>query len=269
MREPKPSTVKRLFARSRNQCAFPACSTPIVEDSGVVTGIICHIKARNKGGPRYDAKQSAEERHAFENLILLCSRHSKIIDSQPKAYPVELLQEIKELHERDGNIELTRKDSAAVDLLLNEYRMIYVAPGSTVSVSSAQTIHAKTVKIEGRRKSPTIAAPDGAIAANLVHRNYVKHLIDRYNEFAADQPGRKTFSYAAIYTTIKKLFGAKWDMIPSERFEDLASYLQERIDNTRLGRINRSKGIPNYSMFDPYIEKYGKSKHKDKSDPGE
>lgn len=262
-REPKPSTIKRLFARSRNQCAFPACSTPIVEDSGVVTGIICHIKARSKGGPRYDAKQTAEGRHAFENLLLLCSRHSKIIDSQPKDYPVELLQEIKENHEKDGDIELTKKDSAAVDLLLNEYRMIYVAPGSFVSVGHAETIHARTVKVEGRRKSPAIAAPDGAIAASLSHRNYVKHLIDRYNEFAADQPGRRAFSYAAIYTTIKKLFGAKWDLIPAERFEDLTYYLQGRIDNTRLGRINRLKGSLNYSMFDPYVEKYGKPKKKD------
>ena len=262
-REPKPSTVKRLFARSRNHCAFPGCSTPIVEDSGVVTGIICHIKARNRGGPRFDAKQTVEERHAFENLLLLCSRHSKIIDSQPTAYPVELLQEIKEIHEKDGNIEISKKDSEAVDLLLQEYRMIYVAPGSSVSVGSAQTIHAKTVKVEGRRKLPAFAAPDGAIAASLAHRNYVKHLIDRYNEFAADQPGRTAFSYAAIYANIKKQFGTKWDLVPLERFSELTSFLQKRIDNTRLGRINRSKGFPNYSEFDPYIEKYGKPKKKD------
>ena len=106
-REPTRSTVKRLFALSKNACAFPGCDTPIVEKSGVVTGIICHIKARNRGGPRYDRKQTAEERHAFDNLVLMCSRHSKIIDSQPKTYTVELLQEMKELHERDGNIEIS------------------------------------------------------------------------------------------------------------------------------------------------------------------
>jgi hypothetical protein len=55
-KEPTAATVKRLFAFSKNQCAFPDCTIPIVEASGVVTGIICHIKARNRGGPRYDTR---------------------------------------------------------------------------------------------------------------------------------------------------------------------------------------------------------------------
>src|SRR5687768_11697745 len=70
MREPTVSTIKRLFALSANRCAFPKCGCPIVEETGTVTGIICHIKARSKGGPRYDSKQSDEERHAYPNLIL-------------------------------------------------------------------------------------------------------------------------------------------------------------------------------------------------------
>jgi len=264
-REPKPSTVKRLFALSCNECAFPGCNLPLVEDSGVVTGIICHIKARNKGGPRYDAKQNAEERHAFENLILLCGRHSKIIDSQPKTYPVELLQEIKDIHEGEGVIEISQKDAKAAKLLLNEYRTIYIAPGSSVSVNSAETIHADTVKVEGGKKSPKFTAPEGSISSSLSHRNYVKHLIDRYHDFASNQPGRTKFSYPAIYAKIKKLFGAKWDMNHLDRFTDLCEYLQNRIDSTRLGRINKSKGYANYSKFDPYKEKYGTPRNKPKS----
>lgn len=261
-REPKPSTVKRLFAFSHNQCAFPGCDLPLVEHSGVVTGIICHIKARNKGGPRFDAKQTAEGRHAFDNLILLCGRHSKIIDSQPKTYPVELLQEIKEIHERDSVIEINQKDAKAAELLLAEYRMIYIAPGSSVSVNSAGTIHADTVKVEGDKKLPKFTAPVGSIASSLSHRNYVKHLIDRYHEFASKQPGRGNFSYPAFYAKIKKIFGAKWDMIHLDRFADFCEFLQDRIDRTRLGQINRSKGQPNYSTFDPYTVKYGTPRNK-------
>lgn len=261
-REPKPSTIKRLFAFSRNQCAFPGCDLPVVEDSGVVTGIVCHIKARNRGGPRFDAKQTAEERHAFENLILLCGRHSKIIDSQPKTYPVELLKEIKGIHEQENIIEISQKDAKAAELLLKEYRMIYVAPGSSVSVDSADTIHADTVKVEGGKKSPRFNAPSDSIASSLSHRNYVKHLVDRYHEFASEQPGRSAFSYPAIYAKIKKLFGAKWDMIHLDRFSDLCEFLQGRIDNTRLGRINRFKGHVNYSKFDLYTEKYTKPRNK-------
>ncbi len=123
LREPKTSTVKRLFALSCNQCAFPECNTPIIESSGVITGIICHIRARSKGGPRYEPKQTAEQRHSFENLILLCSRHSKIIDSQPERFSVELLEEIKELHERKGNIELSPQDALNASRMLEEQRI--------------------------------------------------------------------------------------------------------------------------------------------------
>jgi len=183
-REPTPSTVKRLFAFSKNMCAFPGCNTPIVEVSGVVTGIICHIKARNPGGPRYDRKQIAEERHAFDNLILMCSRHSKIIDSQPKKYTVDLLQEMKELHERDGNIEISPTEATWALKLLDEYRVIYVAPGSSVVVDKADSIHAQTVNFGSRKRSPKMTPPTNSIAANLAQRNYLKHLIDRYHDFA-------------------------------------------------------------------------------------
>lgn len=100
-----------------------------------------------------------------------------------------------------------------------------------------------------------ILPPTGAIASSLAHRNYAKHLVDRYHEFASDQPGR-TFSYPAIDANIKKMFGAKWDLISIESFLNLTNYLQGRIDNTRLGRINRSKGHSNYSTFDEYKTKH-------------
>lgn len=90
----------------------------------------------------------------------------------------------------------------------------------------------------------------------------LKHLFDRYHEFASEQPGRSAFSYPAIYAKIKKLFGAKWDMIHLDRFSDLCEFLQGRIDNTRLGRINRFKGHVNYSKFDLYTEKYTKPRNK-------
>jgi hypothetical protein len=255
MREPKPSTIKRLFALSRNRCAFPQCDLPIVEESGTVTGIVCHIKARNIGGPRYDPKQSNEDRHSFGNLLLLCSRHSKVIDTEPRKFTVDLLQEIKQIHEKDGHIELSKSDAAKAATLIENYRLIYIESGSEVTIHKADVIHAKTVNI-GKGKGPTIAAPAGAIASSLIHRNYTKHLIDRYQEFASNQPGR-VFKFPAIYSNLKKKFGAKWDLVPLARFDELASYLQARIDRTRLGQINRTKGHPNFSTFEEFKAKHG------------
>lgn len=100
MASPSVPTIKRLFAVSGNQCAFTKCPIPIIEESSnKVIGKICHIKAQNKNGPRYDENQSDEERHSFDNLILLCSIHHDVIDSDVESYTVERLQEIKQNHE--------------------------------------------------------------------------------------------------------------------------------------------------------------------------
>jgi hypothetical protein len=256
VKEPSLPTVKRLFALSQNRCAFINCGVPLVEDSGTVTGIICHIKARSKGGPRYDPKQTAEERHSFENLILLCNRHSKVVDSEPCKYSVELLQEMKEMHERNRLLEISASDARKAELLLKDYRAVYINAGGNVMMNSPGGIQAEKVEIKNVKGTIHVLPPDGSIAADLQKRNYIKHLIERYHEFASKQPGR-AFTYAAIYAEIKKRYGAKWDLVPVHLFEDLASFLQHRIDRTMLGSMNRGQGRKNYSSFEDYLVKYG------------
>lgn len=95
-------TLKKLFALSGNVCAFPGCTAPIVDtDSGVVVGDICHIKGRSEDGPRYDPAQPDKERNGYENLLLMCVAHNRIVDGKKTRdqYPVGRLQEFKRNHE--------------------------------------------------------------------------------------------------------------------------------------------------------------------------
>ena len=120
MTGPTVATVKRLFAVSGNRCAFPHCTNSLIDPaSGKVTGRICHIKARRPGGPRYDPNQTQDERHAFENLILMCPIHSDVVDSNPESYTVERLQEIKARHEAENVGGLEPSDDIARQLLTN------------------------------------------------------------------------------------------------------------------------------------------------------
>ncbi|MBN1814368.1 MAG: hypothetical protein JXA14_21185, partial [Anaerolineae bacterium] len=97
---PTQATVKRLFAVSGNRCAFPECPNPLIEpNTGSVSGEICHIEAQNANGPRYNPKQTDEERHSFSNLILMCPIHHKVIDDKPDTYTVVWLQDLKAGHE--------------------------------------------------------------------------------------------------------------------------------------------------------------------------
>jgi len=86
-----------------------------------MVGEICHIKAQNKGGPRWDGSQTDAERHGFGNLILLCRNHHKIIDDNPAKYTVEWLHNVKRQHEENGGIELSQHDAQLAMHLLRAY----------------------------------------------------------------------------------------------------------------------------------------------------
>lgn len=94
-KSPSADAYKVLYARSGNVCAFPDCDHPIFNDYGLYIAELCHIKAANKGGPRYDPEQSEEERRSPENLLFMCRRHHKETDE----FTAERLYEIKKNHE--------------------------------------------------------------------------------------------------------------------------------------------------------------------------
>jgi hypothetical protein len=95
---PTLKTIKRLFALSGNRCAFPECPIELVHE-GTTVGEICHIKAQKPDEPRYDPQQSDQERHSFENLILLCGTHHTVIDGDEEVYTVQRVTDMKRTHE--------------------------------------------------------------------------------------------------------------------------------------------------------------------------
>ena len=119
---PSVATIKRIFAVSGNECAFPKCAVPLVDQaSGKVTGRICHIKGRKPGSPRYDPKQSDAERHDFDDLLLMCPIHHDVIDDDEISYTVDRLKAIKSSHEAchpfrpEPTDEVARKFLASIE----------------------------------------------------------------------------------------------------------------------------------------------------------
>ena len=94
-----PNTLRFLYGKSGNKCAFPGCCEPIFEEDGTLTGECCHIEAYSANGPRYNPNTTIEQKNSEANLIMLCSRHHKIVDTHPQKYTVECLTEFKHNHE--------------------------------------------------------------------------------------------------------------------------------------------------------------------------
>jgi hypothetical protein len=155
---PASTTVKRLFALSGNQCAFPKCSAAIV-DGKTVVGEVCHIKAAKPGGPRYDRTQTATERHSYENLILLCGTHHTVIDADEEAYTVGRILKMKNEHERREPSMSDESASLGAALLIDN---------SVKSLNQSGGITAQTVTIHNypQTSEPTRApaSPTGFVS---------------------------------------------------------------------------------------------------------
>jgi hypothetical protein len=111
------------------------------------------------------------------------------------------------------------------------------------------------VQIGGKRK-PKMEYPVGSIGADLLRRNYIRYLTERYFRYReADASfGRKTgrFSYAVLFKNVESHFKAPIYFIPVARFDDLVDFLQRKIETTILGKKNRARGHRNYETFDEF-----------------
>ena len=98
-------TRKRLWAHSGNRCAI--CKRELVmgatpDDEESVIGEECHIVSKQANGPRtYLTETDVQgDLDNYENLILLCGNHHKLVDDQPNQYGIMVLKKLKEEHER-------------------------------------------------------------------------------------------------------------------------------------------------------------------------
>ncbi|MFA5157514.1 MAG: HNH endonuclease [Candidatus Omnitrophota bacterium] len=95
-------TRKILWGRSGNRCAM--CRKELVfeataADDECVVGDECHIISPQPNGPRHDSSLKPQLFDAYENILLLCKVHHKLIDDQASTYTVDLLRRLKQNHE--------------------------------------------------------------------------------------------------------------------------------------------------------------------------
>nr|VFK46757.1 MAG: hypothetical protein BECKTC1821D_GA0114238_103522 [Candidatus Kentron sp. TC] len=225
----KLTTVKRLYAKSSNQCAFPKCTAPIIVDE-IVVGEICHIRARRKNGPRYDATLSAADRDGYGNLLLLCKTCHKLIDSDPARYPSEALTTIKHQHEEKGLYEITPQLAHDAQLIIDSVTkksgVSAKVGGKGVAIAIDGDVKAPiTVNQKPEQKPPAGKYPRNSIGADANMAGYVDYLfglgIDYWKNTPNMTPGR-------LGKKIKTKFRLKTrtrNHISVERFQELVDFI--------------------------------------------
>jgi hypothetical protein len=68
-------------------------------DPDSIVGDECHIVSGQQMGPRHDPLFPAEQSDEYENLILLCKVHHKMVDDQTETHTAAILQMLKSNHE--------------------------------------------------------------------------------------------------------------------------------------------------------------------------
>lgn len=102
-------TSKILFSRAHDVCAFPTCRVRLThnqvnagtgEPDVIVLGEQAHIRSPRADGPRYDPVYPIKKLDSYENIVLLCPTHHRMIDKDGgSGYSVTALEKMKRRHE--------------------------------------------------------------------------------------------------------------------------------------------------------------------------
>lgn len=260
-------TLKILFARSQNRCAFEGCDSPIIGPRDVVLGEVCHIEGVGEKAARYNPMRTREHLNDEDNLILLCCNHHELVDKDVATYTVDRLRQMKTCHEYQGVPDLSPNEARYVKLIL-EYMVKKDAEAKRTYKNSThyeardnatQIINNNTTIINRRPKADKRAGyPADSIGGDNDRANYLSYLVAKYAGFAAWQHGKK--NYAIMPGMLKRHFkigGSRHFLhIPLSRFEEAVAFVQRAIENTKLGRIKKSQQLL-YQSFDDYCEQNG------------
>lgn len=133
------TVIKTLFGASPNVCSYRGCDEKLTDPGWKeVNAEIAHICGERPGAARYDPLMSDVERNGYDNLLLLCPKHHKLIDRlDPDGHPVELLREMKARSAEHG---AQARPWATADVL-TRYAVLLIASlmGATPSLSTAGT----------------------------------------------------------------------------------------------------------------------------------
>jgi len=108
-------TRKVLWGRSGNRCAI--CKKELVidattQDNESVVADECHIISSRPTGPRHDPSFPCEKLDSYDNLILLCRTHHKMVDDQLATFTTDILRQMKANHEVWVSQKLTEEQKA-------------------------------------------------------------------------------------------------------------------------------------------------------------
>ncbi|MGQ0661529.1 HNH endonuclease [Sphingosinicella sp.] len=189
-----------------------------------ILGEMAHICGDRPGANRYDPNQTQQQRDDYENLVLLCPTHHRLIDRRENEarYPVKWLHEAKAEHEAFVRVRLNdepevnkRAIASQIAPLLAENRQTWLTygplsefarenPHNDAAYAVWRSERLSTIVPNNRRISeilrrhPLVFAPEGqeAVAAFQLHSRSYERWVD--DEISYDGVARFPSSFATL-----------------------------------------------------------------------
>lgn len=188
-----------LFSLSSGLCFFPGCPKPVIEvteGDPLIAVEIAHIKGANRTSARYEEEMSDDERSHFDNLMLLCTPHHKLIDGpRREEFPADLLLTWKQEHE--AGQEVSGLDALSADDLpdLIQHAFAEAMAGSRI----------REIKVELKASLRTV---DGQMLVIPLENARAVRLAngDKFSDFGLVTSIRNTGTLAASVSEIRLMF---------------------------------------------------------------
>lgn len=180
--------------------------------------------------------------------MLLCPKCYKQVDGRAALFSVDRLNDIKSRHEKKHK-RATRRSDARIGLRLrnqadkeDDGRSFIADPRGIVTEGHPHVI------------LEPVEMPQLTIGDDQTACTYISYLIRRYNEFAAKELKHPAHhNHKAISQNLKSRYKSHWKDLPRVRFPHVCRYLEHRIDNTRLAKMNARKGRPSYRSYSAFL----------------
>lgn len=185
-----------------------------------------------------------------DNLVWLCLAHHDLYDGTTSQSKGLTRAEVK--HHRD---RLHAALESGIDPVPGPVvPQVAINIGGDVTAGRDVSVHLVTQHITRPARGKKSPAPllSGTVAEDAPKYNYLMYLVRRYNQIKCSDfgGGRGKLSGGVIHKSYEREMGCPVRHTPMERFDKAVAWLQRRIHNTRVGRINASHGQRLFRSFD-------------------
>jgi hypothetical protein len=183
------AVTKRILAdRVGHRCSNPACRASTCgpqadPNRSVNVGVAAHISAASRGGARYNAEMSTDERTSVANGIWLCQTCGKLVDNDVVTYDPSTLRKWKAAAESlafgfvGKAVAETLNSTASLSVEASEILLACADEGEIHLLDSAQA--GPWVAIGARhfldQNDPAVAATFRDALEELVAKGLVRH----------------------------------------------------------------------------------------------